>query len=182
VNPKSLTHAEVLLFVNQTITVGGDAPSNTASTVRVTLDKIDDRWLVSQFDPVWIRDGCTQSAASRHRLRRDGNPIPIMSRTVPVAAVAAAVTFAMPCAYADENNTLVPNNKRLNDAVVANVYAVQHQAGCTSGVTVDPQLQLAAQWHTNDVLNNRTLQGDLGSDGSTPQTRALAAGYPGDGA
>ncbi|MFZ1176890.1 MAG: hypothetical protein WAO15_11610 [Mycobacterium sp.] len=45
-------HAVVLLFVNQTIIVGGDAPTNTASNVRVGLDKIDGRWLISQFDPV----------------------------------------------------------------------------------------------------------------------------------
>jgi Mce-associated membrane protein len=45
-------HAVVLLFVDQTVTVGKDAPTNTASTVRVTLDKVDSRWLISQFDPV----------------------------------------------------------------------------------------------------------------------------------
>ncbi len=45
-------HAVVLLFVNQAIIVGQDAPTNTASSVRVTLDKIDGRWLISQFDPV----------------------------------------------------------------------------------------------------------------------------------
>ncbi|WP_108924370.1 hypothetical protein [Mycobacterium montefiorense] len=45
-------HAVVLLFVNQAIIVGKDAPTNTASSVRVTLDKIDGRWLISQFDPV----------------------------------------------------------------------------------------------------------------------------------
>ena len=48
----SADHAVVLLFVNQTIIVGHDAPTNTASSVRVTLDKIDGRWLISQFDPV----------------------------------------------------------------------------------------------------------------------------------
>jgi Mce-associated membrane protein len=45
-------HAVVLLFVDQTVIVGQDAPTNTASSVRVTLDKIDGRWLISQFDPV----------------------------------------------------------------------------------------------------------------------------------
>jgi hypothetical protein len=40
-------------------------------------------------------------------------------------------------------------------------------------------LQLAAQWHTRDVLNNRNLDGDIGSDGSTPQDRANAAGFHG---
>lgn len=45
-------HAVVLLFVNQAVTVGQDAPTNTASSVRVTLDKVDGRWLISGFDPV----------------------------------------------------------------------------------------------------------------------------------
>lgn len=44
--------AVVLLFVNQTVTVASDAPTDTASSVRVTLEKVDDRWLISQFDPV----------------------------------------------------------------------------------------------------------------------------------
>lgn len=45
-------HAVVLIFVNQTVIVGQDAPSATASTVRVTLDKAGDRWLISGFDPI----------------------------------------------------------------------------------------------------------------------------------
>ncbi|KQH81359.1 hypothetical protein AO501_05270 [Mycobacterium gordonae] len=45
-------HAVVLLSVNQTIVIGQDAPSSTASSVRVTLDKVGGRWLISQFDPV----------------------------------------------------------------------------------------------------------------------------------
>jgi Mce-associated membrane protein len=45
-------HAVVLVFVNQTVIVGQDAPTDTASSVRVTMDKIGDRWLISKFDPV----------------------------------------------------------------------------------------------------------------------------------
>ncbi len=45
-------HAVVLLFVNQTVVVGTDPPTNTASSVRVTLNKVDDRWLISGFDPI----------------------------------------------------------------------------------------------------------------------------------
>lgn len=45
-------HAVVLLFVDQTVTMGKDAPTNSASSVRVTLDKVGGRWLISQFDPV----------------------------------------------------------------------------------------------------------------------------------
>ena len=43
-------HAVVLLFVNQTIKIGDAAPANATSSVRVTLDKIGERWLVSGFD------------------------------------------------------------------------------------------------------------------------------------
>jgi hypothetical protein len=92
--------------------------------------------------------------------------------TLPALAVVAAGTvLGSPAAQAD--------NKRLNDSVVANVFTVQHQAGCTNDVKINPQLQLAAQWHTLDVLNNRNLNGDVGSDGSTAQDRANAAGYRG---
>jgi Mce-associated membrane protein len=48
----SANDAVVLVFVNQTAIVGNDAPTSTASTVRVTLAKVDGRWLVSQFDPI----------------------------------------------------------------------------------------------------------------------------------
>lgn len=101
--------------------------------------------------------------------------------TLPALMVAAAGTMLCPhAAYADnDNNTLIPNNKRLNDGVVANVYTMQHQAGCTNDIKINPQLQLAAQRHTIDVLNNRNLDGDIGSDGSTPQDRANAAGFHG---
>ena len=91
-----------------------------------------------------------------------------MSRTLPeVLAVITAVTaaavgsmVAAPAAHAD--------NRRLNDGVVANVYTVQHQAGCTNNLKINPQLRLAAQWHTNDVLNNRSLDSDIASDVTTP--------------
>jgi uncharacterized protein YkwD len=71
------------------------------------------------------------------------------------------------------------DNARLNKSVVANVYTIQHQHGCTNNVTINPQLQLTAQWHADDVLNNRAIDGDIGSDGSTVQDRANAAGYHG---
>ena len=45
-------HAVALVLVDQTITTEGGAPSRTASSVRVTLDMADDRWLVSGFDPI----------------------------------------------------------------------------------------------------------------------------------
>ncbi len=89
----------------------------------------------------------------------------------PLFFMAAGAVSGVPAAQAD--------NKRLNDGVVANVYTVQHQAGCANDVKINPQLQLAAQWHTLDTLNNRNLNGDIGSDGSAPQDRAAAAGFRG---
>jgi Mce-associated membrane protein len=48
----SASHAVALLFVNQTVTVGDGAPTDTQPVIKVTLDKVDGRWLVSRFDPV----------------------------------------------------------------------------------------------------------------------------------
>jgi Mce-associated membrane protein len=45
-------HAVVLLFVNQTIVMGSDPPTNTASSVKVSMEKRDGHWLISSFDPV----------------------------------------------------------------------------------------------------------------------------------
>jgi Mce-associated membrane protein len=46
------TNAVVMVFVNQTVVVGQDPPSDTASSVRVTMEKVDGRWLISEFEPV----------------------------------------------------------------------------------------------------------------------------------
>jgi Mce-associated membrane protein len=46
------SHAVVLVFVDQTTIIGNDPPSDSASSVRVTLERVHDRWLISQFDPV----------------------------------------------------------------------------------------------------------------------------------
>lgn len=48
----SESHAVVLVFINQSTTIGDDAPTQTTSSVRITLEKVRDRWLISQFDPV----------------------------------------------------------------------------------------------------------------------------------
>lgn len=90
---------------------------------------------------------------------------------LPAAAVAVAVVAGMPAAHAD--------NRRLNESVVVNVYTMQKQAGCATDIKINPKLRLAAQWHTNDVLNNRALDGDIGSDGTTVADRARNAGYAG---
>ncbi len=100
------------------------------------------------------------------------HPLRCCAQALTIAfSLAATTALTMPVGQAD--------NKRLNDSVIANVYTIQHQAGCTNDVKKNLQLQLAAEWHTRDVLNNRALDGDIGSDGSTPQDRAHAAGYRG---
>lgn len=43
--------AIVIVFVDQTTTVGNDAPSDTDSVVAVSLDKVGSRWLISGFEP-----------------------------------------------------------------------------------------------------------------------------------
>jgi uncharacterized protein YkwD len=93
-----------------------------------------------------------------------------MALMVPMLVAFGAIVAA-PEVHAD--------NSRLNNSVAANVYTIQHQAGCTTDLKINPQLRLAAQWHTDDVLNDRGLDGDIGSDGSTVAGRANAAGYRG---
>jgi len=95
----------------------------------------------------------------------------LLALTAVLVVLSAAALSGIPAAHAD--------NKRLNESVAVNVYTVQHQAGCTTDLKINPQLRLAAQWHTDDVLNNRSLDGDIGSDGSTPGDRATAAGFRG---
>jgi len=34
------------------VVVGQDAPTSTASSVRLTMEKIGDKWLISKFEPV----------------------------------------------------------------------------------------------------------------------------------
>jgi Mce-associated membrane protein len=46
------TRAVVLAYVNQSLTVGTAAPTQTTSSVRVTMDNVDGRWLISGFDPI----------------------------------------------------------------------------------------------------------------------------------
>ena len=46
------SHAVALVFVDQTIASANQPATTTSSSIRVTLDKIDGRWLVSRFDPV----------------------------------------------------------------------------------------------------------------------------------
>lgn len=44
--------ATVLVMVNQTTAVGTDPPTQTATSIRVTMDRVDGRWLISDFSPI----------------------------------------------------------------------------------------------------------------------------------
>lgn len=46
------SRAVVLVFADRTLTFGSAEPTDVASSYRVTLDKVDRRWLVAKFEPV----------------------------------------------------------------------------------------------------------------------------------
>jgi Mce-associated membrane protein len=48
----SQKRAEVLVYIDQTTTIGGDPPTTTTSSAHVTLDKVADQWLIAQFEPI----------------------------------------------------------------------------------------------------------------------------------
>jgi len=90
--------------------------------------------------------------------------------------MATAATGAMLCA-----SSASADNKRLNEYTYSGIYGAHQLNNCTN---VDRIRRLrvlddAARIHTLDVLNDRNLDGDIGSDGSTPQVRAASVGYRG---
>ena len=85
--------------------------------------------------------------------------------------LSGACTLATPAAHADNNS--------LNRAIISDVYTIQHNAGCTNDVVRNNALTLAAEWHADDMLNNRNINDNTGSDGTSPQDRANAAGFRG---
>ncbi|MGI9124807.1 MAG: hypothetical protein ACR2JM_08650 [Mycobacterium sp.] len=44
--------AVLLAYIDQTMTAGKDAPTQTNSSVRVRMERIDGRWLISGFEPI----------------------------------------------------------------------------------------------------------------------------------
>jgi hypothetical protein len=104
-----------------------------------------------------------------------------MASALPIlAALTLAATLTAPGAQAFPGS-----NNRLHAAIASNVYTLQQRAGCLlqpepPGLAmINDKLVAAARDHTFDVLEHRELGGDIGSDGSSPQDRALAAGYHG---
>jgi uncharacterized protein YkwD len=98
-------------------------------------------------------------------------------RLVPIVGVPLAPVA--PSAVAAGAPGVPGNNDRLNNGIVNNVDTVKAQAGCTTKLKKNPQLEAAAQRHTVDVFNNRSLDADVGSDGSSMADRARSAGYHG---
>jgi hypothetical protein len=82
-----------------------------------------------------------------------------------VTAVGAGLVAPGVIAVASAAPGVPGNNDRLNNGIVVNVDTIKRQA--------------AAQRHTVDVLNNRGLDADIGSDGSSVADRARGAGYNG---
>jgi uncharacterized protein YkwD len=81
--------------------------------------------------------------------------------------------FVMTAAPAHADNT------RLNNSTFVNIYTMQRQAGCVTEPKIDRRLVEAAHRHALDAVNNATINGDVGTDGSTAQTRANDAGFVG---
>lgn len=103
--------------------------------------------------------------SSNTRRRRAG--------AVLVLAGAMLVTMmpSAPFAHAD-------NSRQLRSLFI-DIYTAQQRAGCKTDPRLDARLVEAARLHTLDVLGNRDLTGDIGSDGSTPQDRANRQGFSG---
>jgi hypothetical protein len=97
--------------------------------------------------------------------------VPRLAAVSVTVAVAMGAMLLAPPASAD--------NRRLNESVFVNVYTAQQRNGCTTDPKIDPRLIEAARRHTFDVRDHRHVNGDIGSDGSSVQDRAAAAGFPG---
>jgi hypothetical protein len=92
-------------------------------------------------------------------------------------ALTLALLAGMPIATVTPS--ALADNKRLNDSVFINIYTAQKQNGCPTEPKLDGRLVEAARLHTLDVLNNPDINGDIGSDGSTPQDRAIGQNFTG---
>ena len=86
-------------------------------------------------------------------------------------AMLATMMPSAPFAHAD-------NSRQLRSLFI-DIYTAQQRAGCKTDPRLDARLVEAARLHTLDVLGNRDLNGDIGSDGSTPQDRANGQGFSG---
>lgn len=90
---------------------------------------------------------------------------------LPAVLLTIVAAVAAPTASADNN--------RLNYSVFTNIYTMQKQAGCRTEAQGDRRLVEAARRQAVDAADHPDVNGDIGSDGSTPQTRANDAGFVG---
>ena len=74
-------------------------------------------------------------------------------------------------------NTIAESPARADDLGTALYSGVNRLRQKCGTIADDPRLTVAAQRHANDMLRNG-LDGHIGSDGSSPQTRIADAGYP----
>src|ERR1700722_18219757 len=100
-----------------------------------------------------------------------------------LSAVGAGLVAPTVIAVASAAPGVPGNNDRLNNGIVVIVDTIKRQAGCKNNRKtnhkINPQLQAAAQRHTVDLLNNRGLDADTGSDESSVADRTRGAGYNG---
>lgn len=99
-----------------------------------------------------------------------------MRTTMPAAAVAIGFMTVIAVVTAPSASA---DNKRLNNSVFQNISTMQYQAGCRTQTRVDGFLVEAARRHALDAVGRPEINGDLGSDGSTAQSRANDAGFVG---
>jgi uncharacterized protein YkwD len=93
-------------------------------------------------------------------------------RAVIALAMTSLSVASAPIAAAD--------NTHLNNGVAASVYTVRYRAGCAlPDIRMIGSLSSAAQSYARDLVGHPELDGQIGSDGSTPQSRSAAAGYTG---
>ena len=142
-------HAVVFLFVNQ---------------------HRDDRGRRSDGHPTGHSGGVGQRqrpmAGFTFRPVSDGVVMIGWIRVPPAAMLLAGPVLAAPTAHADRTAQQRRRLRRLHVAA---------PAGCTNDVIRATRSTPAAQWHADDMINNRNINDDTGSDGSTPQDRANAA-------
>lgn len=44
--------AQVLVYIDQTTTIGADPPTDTRSSARVEMQKVGDKWMIAGFEPI----------------------------------------------------------------------------------------------------------------------------------
>ncbi|QEN16526.1 CAP domain-containing protein [Mycolicibacterium sp. ELW1] len=96
----------------------------------------------------------------------------------PHRAVVALAVVLLANPVLDAPSAHADNSRQLR-SIFIDIYTAQQRNGCKTDPRLDNRLVEAARIHTLDVLANRDLNGDIGSDGSTPLDRANGQGFVG---